>query len=109
MPREKKTFTEASRRAHAAREATGKAIFQSPVGVMRLQENDVEMDVDGGRVVLVADNTESDSLFEEFRIAGVTVVLNYRKDEPMRKWPVTRTERSSRRFTLVIYEEEIES
>jgi hypothetical protein len=87
--------------------------FKTPLGALRVAENDVEKDFDGGRVALVADNGEQaktetnpsgDALFED-KILGISVVINYRKDEPMRDWPSIREEIAKRRFTLHITEE----
>lgn len=68
---------------------------------IRLQENDVEMDSDGGRVVLVADSAV---LGRKSDLQQLTVVLNYVDDEPMRSWPTTRQERQDRRFALLVIE-----
>ena len=74
--------------------------------VLRCQENDVQMDYDGGRIVLVADAPAlGDELVEgPEKLAQVTVVLNYRRDEPMMRWPVVREDRARRRFRLQITE-----
>nr|PZN59861.1 MAG: hypothetical protein DIU58_17185 [Sphaerobacter thermophilus] len=74
--------------------------------VLRCQENDIHMDYDGGRVVLVADAPAlGDELVEgPEKLGQVTVVLNYRRDDPMAKWPVLREERARRRFRLQITE-----
>jgi hypothetical protein len=86
--------------------------LKTPAGAVRLEENDVEKDFDGGRVVLLADNGEKaktaanpagNALFED-GILGITVVISYRKDEPMRDWPSVREEIAKRRFTLHITE-----
>jgi hypothetical protein len=73
---------------------------------IRLQENDVNMDADGGRVVLVADaNSLPKELVKGRALSNVTIVLNYREDEPMSAWPTTREERTRRRFRVTITEE----
>ena len=74
--------------------------------VLRCQENDIQMDYDGGRVVLVADAPAlGDELVEGAEKLGqVTVVLNYRRDDPMAKWPIVREERARRRFRITISE-----
>jgi hypothetical protein len=86
----------------------------TPAGAFRLTENDVEKDFDGGRIVLVADNGDQakspanpagDALSEDAKITGITVVINYRKDEPMRAWPSLRDDIAKRRFTVRITEE----
>lgn len=82
-----------------------KAILDSGAGALRLQENDVNMDADGGRVVLVADATTlPKDLAKGEDLSNITIVLNYREDEPMKKWPTTREDRAKRRFRVVIEE-----
>lgn len=81
-------------------------IFETPEGAVRLTENDINMDANGGRVVLVADARDLgvDIVEGDEKLAQVTVVLNYRMDEPMAKFPVTREDRAKRRFTLTLTE-----
>jgi hypothetical protein len=85
-----------------------------PLGALRLTENDVEKDFDGGRIVLTGDNSEAaktpsnpsgDKLTEDLKIMAVSVVINYRKDEPMRDWPSIREDIAKRRFSIRIWEE----
>lgn len=85
-----------------------KQMLDSGVSI-RLQENDVNMDADGGRIVLVADvSSLPKELTKGEDLTNITVVLNHREDEPMKKWPTTREERAKRRFRLVITEESAE-
>jgi hypothetical protein len=74
-------------------------IFATAIDAVRLQENDRNMDFDGGRVVLVGASPEADA-----EVQGTTLVVNYRRDEPMDRWPLTREERAARRFTLLVLE-----
>ena len=76
-------------------------ILETPIGALRTQENDVEMDYDGGRVVLVAD---AQTFGRKSDLQQVTAVLNYASDEPMRAWPTSRQDRADRRFTLLVVE-----
>jgi hypothetical protein len=84
-------------------------LFQTPKGVLRLTENDINMDADGGRVVFTADANDLgvDVVEGDEKLAQVTVVLNYRRDKPMEKYPITREDRARRRFTLSIREEKL--
>lgn len=81
-------------------------VFQSPEGSVRLTENDVEQDADGGRIVLVADapSLGNDFVEGEEKVSNITLVINYRRDDPMRKWPATREDRARRRFTVNVKE-----
>ncbi len=88
--------------------------FKSPPGALRVQENDIQKNYDGGRIVLVGDNGEQaktpgnpsgTQLSKEFDLGQITVMLNYLADEPMRDWPEKRAEIAARRFTLHITEE----
>lgn len=84
----------------------GEKIFDSGPGALRLQENDKEADYDGGRIVLVADvNSLPKELVKEEDLTNITVLLNYREDKPMEKWPLAREDRARRRFRLTITEE----
>jgi hypothetical protein len=83
-----------------------KLILGTPAGALRTQENDVEMDYDGGRVVLTAD---SQVFGRKSDLQQMTLVLNYSEDEPMREWPTSRQERAERRFTALILEDATEA
>jgi hypothetical protein len=81
----------------------------TPLGALRLVENDIAKNFPGGRVVLVADNGEfaktptnpdGDQLSEDMKIMGITVIINYRKNEAMADWPQSAEEISDARFTL---------
>jgi hypothetical protein len=89
------------------KKAAGTPIFQTPEGAVRLQINDVELDADGGRVVLVADNSDAsggDALSEDQKVMQVSLIINYRKDEPMRIWPSLRPEIAAKRYTITVTE-----
>lgn len=76
-----------------------------PVGAFRITENDIDMDADGGRIVLTADAPALGELVEAPNfITQVTVVINYRKDEPMKAYPNRREDRAKRRFSVEIDE-----
>lgn len=81
-----------------------KVIFKTPDGSVRVQINDVEQAGDGGRLVLVNDNQENDELFEVAKIQAVNLIINYRKDDPMRIWPALRADLDARRFTITVTE-----
>lgn len=76
--------------------------FVSPTGVLRVNENTVNSGGEGGRVSIVADNSEDDTLSESMRIMGVTVLLNYRKNSPMFDWPAMQATMDEERYTLVL-------
>lgn len=79
--------------------------LELPIGSLRVTENDIDMDADGGRIVLTADAPALGELQEAPHfITQVTVVINYRKDEPMKEYPNRREERAKRRFSLTIEE-----
>lgn len=92
----------------------GKSIdLTTPLGALRVQENDFQRNFEGGRVVLVADNTDPnkpantpdlDLLSEDMKIQGITIIINYRKNAAMADWPQTPEELAARRFTLNIKE-----
>jgi hypothetical protein len=65
-----------------------KVKFLSTSGVMRLQENGVNAAGEGGRIAITGDNIEDDRMSEDQKLAGVSLVLNYRKDEPMEAFPI---------------------
>lgn len=76
-----------------------------PIGAFRVTENDVDMDTNGGRIVLTADAPALGDMQEAPHfITQVTVTINYRKDEPMKAYPNRREERAKRRFSLEIEE-----
>lgn len=78
----------------------------TPAGALRLTENDVEAAFDGGRIVFsLASGALAEVLFDEEKVTGVTAMINFRKDEPMRKFPATRVEREAKRYTLLLVEE----
>lgn len=80
--------------------------FSTPVGALRCTENDVEMPADGGRVIFtLPPGPLTDELYENQKITGVTVLLNYRKDEPMRDHPATREQKEAERYTLYLVKE----
>jgi hypothetical protein len=68
--------------------AGSKVKFVTPTGVMRLQENGINVAGEGGRIAMVADNTEDDRMTEDMKLAGCSAVLNFRKDEPMEEYPI---------------------
>lgn len=72
--------------------------------------NRVEDEGDGGVVSLVIDSPHApdDSFYEDKKLTGGTVTLNYRKDDPMRQWPVTLAEKQGKRYQVVVYEYEAE-
>lgn len=76
--------------------------FISPVGVLRVNRNDVEQGGEGGMISIVADNSEDDTLSEKQQITGVTTILNFRKDAPMRDFPFRRGTMDEERYTLVV-------
>lgn len=88
--------------------------LKTPKGSLRVTENDIERPYDGGRIVLVADNGEfaktadnpsGDKLSEDMKIMGITVIINYRKDDPMKEWPSTKEDMEKKRYVLTITEE----
>ncbi|MDB4948901.1 MAG: hypothetical protein JWM27_1550 [Gemmatimonadetes bacterium] len=81
-------------------------IFATPLDAFRLQENDLNMDYDGGRVVLVGE--QDGALEAATEVQGATLVLSYRRDEPMRRWPLSREDRARRRFTVLVLEDTTE-
>lgn len=86
----------------------------TPLGALRLTENDVTRNFEGGRVVLIADNSDPDKpqntpdldlLSEDMKIVQITVMISYRKNAAMQDWPQLGTdENKARRFTLHITE-----
>lgn len=55
---------------------------------LHLQRNDRMNRGEGGAVVLVADATMlPDELVEEGKVTNVTLVINYRRDRPMERYP----------------------
>lgn len=62
--------------------------FITPPGVMRLQENGINVAGEGGRIALAADNVEDDRMSEDMKLAGCSALLNFRKDEPMEAFPI---------------------
>jgi hypothetical protein len=86
----------------------------TPLGVLRVIENDFPRDFEGGRIVLVADNSDPakpsntpnlDLLSEDMKIQGITVIINYRKNAAMADWPAVGSDGGEpRRFTLNIKE-----
>lgn len=78
--------------------------FVTPVGALRTQINDVNQLGQGGRVALVADNSgEDDSLSEDFKITGVSLILNFRKDNPMRDYPEPAND-GGKRYSIILIE-----
>lgn len=73
---------------------------------VRLTENDIMQDADGGRIVLGADSRDLgvDIVEGEEKLAQATLVFNYRQDDPMKKYPLSRRERAERRFEIVVNE-----
>lgn len=83
-------------------------VFQTPKGAARVNINDVEQAGEGGRVSIVFDTTEpkgDDTLFEEMKMYGGTLILNFRKDGPMRDFPATREEMEAARYTITVQRE----
>lgn len=85
----------------------------TPLGALRLIENDITRNFEGGRIVLVADNSDPDKpqntpnldlLSEDMKITQITVMINYRKNAAMVDWPASPEEIKARRFTLHIAE-----
>jgi hypothetical protein len=85
----------------------------TPLGCLRVVENDFQKDFEGGRIVLVADNSDParpsntpnlDLLSEDMKIQGITVIINYRKNAAMADWPALGGDAEPRRFTLNIKE-----
>lgn len=70
--------------------------------------NRVEDEGEGGLVSLVIDppHAPDDKFFEDKKMSGGTLSLNYRKDEPMRLWPVTLEEKRGKRYRVVVTEYE---
>lgn len=80
--------------------------FSTPVGALRCTENDVEMPADGGRIIFTLPNSPAaEELYENQKVNGVTLLVNYRKDEPMRAHPATREEKEAERYTLYLVKE----
>jgi hypothetical protein len=69
---------------------------------MRVLENNVENDYEGGIVHLMGVRC---SAMLDFADARMT--LSYNKDEPMRQFPVTREEKQKRHFKITIEEVDI--
>lgn len=69
---------------------------------LRVQENDVESSFDGGRIVLGVNVTPGSKLYEDEKLSGLTTLLNFRADDPMRKWPSTRVEKDTFEYQIVI-------
>lgn len=80
--------------------------FVSPPAVFRINENSVDQAGEGGRISIVADNIEDDRLTEDFKMLGATVLLNYRKDEPMRAFPLP-SQAGRKRWTLILVEQDL--
>lgn len=85
----------------------------TPLGALRVTENDFPKAFEGGRVVLVADNSDPskpantpnlDLLSEDMKIQQITVIINYRKNAAMEDWPREGVDAADRRFTLNIKE-----
>lgn len=86
----------------------GDTVFQTPAGAARVNINDVQQGGEGGRVSIVFDTTEpagDDSLFEDMKMHGGTLILNYRKDDPMRAFPATREAMETARYTITLTKE----
>lgn len=77
--------------------------FITPSGVMRMQTNDVDQLGDGGRVAMVADNSEDDTLSEEFKITAVSWLMNFRKDKPMLDYPRPKDD-GGKRYSVILIE-----
>ena len=75
---------------------------------LRVSENDVEQRFDGGRVVLAVNVVPGSKLYEDEKLSGLTVLLNFRADEPMRSWPVTRVEKERYEYQVILSRREIE-
>lgn len=86
----------------------------TPLGALRVTENDIGKSFEGGRLILIADNSDPakapntpnlDLLSEDMKIQQITVIINYRKNAAMEDWPREGAEDiSTRRFTLNIVE-----
>lgn len=88
-----------------------KLIYKTPKGFAKCIDNDIEQDADGGRVTITAQDQfqipgSKESMYDDQKLLAASVVLNFRKDEPMEVFPRTREEKARRRFTVEIYEEE---
>lgn len=59
----------------------------SPPAVFRITENGVKQGGEGGRISISADNTEDDRMTEDMKLVAATLMLNFRKDEPMSAFP----------------------
>lgn len=79
-----------------------KVVFDSGP-IMRLANNDVNTDQDGGRIILEGQN---ERMRRRQHIGLVTFMIGYLRDEVMGIWPVSREERQNRRFRVLIVEEE---
>lgn len=89
----------------AKTKAAAQTMLLATPQVLRVQENDASTAPHGGRIVLVADATMLGEMTEApDYLQQVTVVLVYRRNEPMQAWPLTRPDRARRRFALAIYE-----
>jgi hypothetical protein len=76
--------------------------FISPAGVFRVNRNTVEEAGDGGQISIVTDATEDDTLNARDKIAGATVLFNYRKDDPLRNWPFRKATMEEERYTVIV-------
>lgn len=79
--------------------------FVLPAGSLRVSQNHVHMDMDGGPLVLELTDEARRRLYDEGYITDVRVTLNYRRDEPMEKWPLAPEERLGTLFALAISRE----
>jgi hypothetical protein len=77
--------------------------YLSPTAVYRMQENGWPGAGEGGRISLVADNIEDDRLTDDQKIVGSTVMLNFRKDDPMKEYPLP-VEAGGKRWTVILVE-----
>jgi hypothetical protein len=78
----------------------------SPTAVFRINENSVDQAGEGGRISIVADNVEDDKLTEDMKMLGATVLLNYRKDEPMRQFPLP-AQAGRKRWSVILVEHDL--
>ena len=79
--------------------------FALPAGSLQVSQNHVHMDMDGGPLVMELTDDARRRLYDDGYVTDVRVTLNYRRDEPMMKWPLTPEERLGTLFALTISRE----
>jgi hypothetical protein len=73
--------------------------------VFRINENGVKQGGEGGRISIQADNVEDDRLTEDQKLMGATLLLNFRKDEPMMAFPEP-VDAGGKRWSVILVEHE---